>query len=115
MKCQQRRNDDQKRRFIPNIQTVKIAFSLEISRFPMTFDSEPVVKRLKWKIRIRRCLHFDNDQSSGLCDRQQIDNVAIFPNETRHLRVNPSGTNWKKIFNLPNEVGLQPALFVSAC
>src|SRR4051812_19930443 len=114
MKCQQRRNHDQNRRFVANIQTVKISFGLKVSRLPMAFDSKPVIEGLKWKVRIGRRFHFDDDQSSGLGDRQKIDNVAILPNKTRHLWINSSGTNWKKISDLPNQIGLQPALFVSA-
>ena len=102
MKGQQRCNHYQKRRFVANVQTAKIAFGLKVSRPSMPFDSQPVIECLKWKIRIGRCFNFNDDQSSGCRDCQQINNAAILAHETGHLRINPSGTNRKKITDLTN-------------
>src|SRR5207247_3559116 len=103
------------RRFVRQFAACKIAFLCKIAGFSMPFDRDPIIQGLKWKIRIRCRLDFNNDEPPSSCDREQIDDVPFLTNKAGDLWVDvPNIDRRQQLADLANEVGLQPALLVSA-
>lgn len=115
MECQQGSHQDENSWFILKPPAGAVSLPLEIARLSMPLDGDPVVQRLKRKIRVRRGLDFNDHQPPFLRHREQIDNIPLFAHEARHLRINVAAINRRQEFlNLRHQAGLQPPLLVSA-
>src|SRR5262245_61942779 len=87
VKPEQRRDEIEQRRRINQLETFKVAATVEVPARAVPLDSQPVVQRLKWKLDFLANLQFHDYQPTVPPRRKQINKSPLLAAIGGHLRV----------------------------